>query len=289
MLTLLEKNLTQDQANAYGLVLTSSGLPYVVKRSDNTWEIWVDGSIYNKALYLIAQYDWENPGEQVSHDPETETFVKTYSAIWVSLLLVAGHVAANMSGENDKIVRECGSSAALILKGELFRTATSLMLHANYAHLAGNIAGIAIFGTGVCKITGAGVGWLMILISGMLGNLANAVLFRYGHNSIGASTAVFGAVGILAAYQFYTKIKTADRRVKAWLPLAGGLALLGFLGSGEHTDITAHLFGFIAGIGIGLLYAVRFNRVQQKTTQHYCMALAVLIVVFSYLRALDML
>jgi len=168
------------------------------------------------------------------------------------------------------------------MNGEIYRTVTSLMLHSGYPHLASNIAGIAIFGTAVCSITGAGVGWLMILLSGILGNLANAALFQYGHISIGASTAVFGAVGILAAYQLCRKIKIAGQRMKAWLPLAGGLALLGFLGSSKHSDLTAHLFGFIAGICIGILYVLFLDRLLEKRHQIYCMAATITTVALSW-------
>jgi membrane associated rhomboid family serine protease len=160
------------------------------------------------------------------------------------------------------------------------------MLHSSYPHLAGNMAGIAIFGTAVCSITGTGVGWLMILLTGILGNLTNATLFRYGHVSIGASTAVFGAIGILAAYQLSMKIKIAGQRMKAWLPLAGGLALLGFLGSGKHLDLTAHLFGFIAGICLGLLYALYLHRLITKRHQIYCMTVTIGTVALSWSRAL---
>jgi rhomboid protease GluP len=37
------------------------------------------------------------------------------------------------------------------------------------------------------------------------------------------------------------------------IPLGAGLALLGFLGThGEHTDLGAHLFGFMSGLILGL-------------------------------------
>jgi hypothetical protein len=35
------------------------------------------------------------------------------------------------------------------------------------------------------------------------------------------------------------------------VPLAAGLALLGFLGTGERADLLAHLFGFLAGVVAG--------------------------------------
>ena len=98
------------------------------------------------------------------------------------------------------------------------------------------------------------MGWLLILASGISGNLINAYVYGYGHNSIGASTAVFGALGLLSSYQFLKKTQTPSTRFQALLPLGAGLALLAFLGSSSHTDIMAHLFGFLSGVLIGFVY-----------------------------------
>lgn len=282
MLEILFENLTQDRADTYGLVLSAYHLPHSIIRSGSGWEIWVDETVRDRALGLILQYIEENPSLPLPDEQETQAYKKTFTAIWVCSLLLACHIAVNMSGDVEKIVREFGASAFDIMNGEIYRTVTSLMLHSNYPHLAGNIAGIAIFGTAVCSITGAGVGWLMILLSGILGNLTNAALFRYGHISIGASTAVFGAVGILAAYQLCRKIKIAEQRMKAWLPIAGGLALLGFLGTGLHSDLTAHLFGFVAGICLGLIYALYLYCLVEKRHQIYCMAATIGTVALSW-------
>ncbi|MGA8178455.1 MAG: rhomboid family intramembrane serine protease [Desulfobacterales bacterium] len=286
MIEILYENLTQDQADTYGLVLDAYGLPYSVKRSGSDWEIWVDEKIRDRALELIAQYIEENPQVSMLDEQETEPYQKTFTGIWACLILLACHIVVNMTGNADKIFREYGASSHDILNGELYRTVTALMLHAGYPHLVGNMAGIAIFGTAVCNITGAGAGWLMILLTGILGNLADAALFRYGHISIGASTAVFGAVGILAAYQLYRKIKIPGQKMKAWLPIAGGLALLAFLGSGEHSDLMAHLFGFIAGICLGLVCVLYLKDVLKKRHQIYCMAATIVTVILSWAKVL---
>ena len=286
MIEILCENLTQDQADTYGLVLDAYGLPYSTRRSGGNWEIWVDEAIHDRALELIEKYIEENQHISISDALETETHQRTFTGIWASLILMACSITVNMSGSVDRIVREYGASAYDILNGEIYRTVTALMLHASYPHLAGNMAGIAIFGTAVCNITGAGIGWLMILLTGVFGNLANAALFRYGHISIGASTAVFGAIGILAAYQLTRKIKISGQRMKAWLPLAGGLALLGFLGSSKQSDLTAHLFGFIAGILLGLIYDMYLCALIKKRHQIYCMALTIGTVALSWFRAL---
>ena len=286
MIGILYEKLTHEQIDTYGLVLDAYDLPYSVKRSGNDWQIWVDEKNRDRAFELIAQYLEENPQSPQSDAQELEAYQRTFTGIWACLILLACHIAVTMSGSMNSIFREYGASSRDILNGELYRTVTSLMLHSGYSHLAGNMAGIAIFGTAVCNITGVGAGWLMILLTGILGNLANAAVFRYGYISIGASTAVFGAVGILAAYQVYRKIKIPGQKMKAWLPIAGGLALLAFLGSGEHSDLTAHLFGFIAGICLGLLYTLYLRGVLKKRHQIYCMAATIITIALSWAKLL---
>jgi len=182
-------------------------------------------------------------------------------------------------------IRMYGASAQHILDGEYFRTATALMLHADSLHLAGNLLGIALFGTAVCSVTGWGVGWLIILVSGISGNLINAVIYRFGHISIGASTAVFGAIGFLAAYQFLKRFNLPGGRIKAWLPLGGGLALLGILGTGQYVDVLAHLFGFGSGILLGLTYGLFIKRPASVLWQVVCFMMAAGALLVSWMAA----
>ena len=207
MIEILCENLTQEQADTYGLVLDAYGLPYSTKDPVAIGKFGSMRRFTTEPWNLSNNILKENQHISLPDAQETETYQRTFTGIWASLILMAFSIALNMSGSVDTVIREYGASAYDILNGEIYRTVTALMLHASYPHLAGNMAGIAIFGTAVCNITGAGVGWLMILLTGILGNWANAALFRYGHISIGASTAVFGAVGILAAYQLHQEDK----------------------------------------------------------------------------------
>jgi membrane associated rhomboid family serine protease len=142
------------------------------------------------------------------------------------------------------------ADAEKIANGQWWRAVTALTLHADVAHLAGNLAIGGAIVILLCREVGAGLAWSLILGSGILGNLMNASLHSSGHISVGASTAVFGAVGILAATSVVRHRHQLQRR---WpLPVAAGLALLAVLGTaGEHTDLGAHLFGFLWGIVLG--------------------------------------
>ena len=283
---ILYENLSREEADTYGLVLSSSGLTdFQVKREQAGWSIRAAEPMYEIARQSIETYRMENPGTAPRVEPEPPVHEKTTTAVWVSLILISAFLATGSGEAFHRMAGLCGASAREIMNGELYRSATALMLHATPAHLAGNVAGIALFGTAVCAITGPGAGWLIILLTGIIGNLANAAFFRSGHLSVGASTAVFGAVGFLSAWQVHRKLRIPGKRIKAWLPLAAGLALLGFLGSGPHTDLTAHLFGFAAGLFIGLIYARVTKHPLSSRYQVLCMAVAVCLLSGSWLRA----
>ena len=106
--------------------------------------------------------------------------------------------------------------------------------------------------TAVCWNLGPGVGLWLVLLAGAGGNALTAVAHRADHISVGASTATFGAIGILAALRIVGG-RTGSSRRKWWVVVAAGLALLALLGTGPHADILAHLFGFLVGGGLGVI------------------------------------
>ena len=106
--------------------------------------------------------------------------------------------------------------------------------------------------TAVCWYLGPGVGLWLLLLAGAGGNAVTAVVHGGDHVSVGASTATFGAIGILAALRIVAGRAGASGR-KSWVVVAASLALLALLGTGPHADLLAHLFGFLVGGGLGLI------------------------------------
>lgn len=252
-------NLSSEQANICSLVLSSASIVHRVRKDKDGWAVWVEEHSYDVAYRTMMNYFNENSQERWPEAPEEAS--KGYDnrfveALFAAVFLLVWHLAFDFSGAHESVVRKFGAAAGDIMSGDVYRATTALMIHADAAHLIGNMVGIVVFGTAVAAETGWGLGWLMILVSGIAGNLLNAVLHETGHLSIGASTAVFGALGILAGYQVIRRFRSKGKRFAALAPLACGLALLGFIGSGENVDIMAHLFGFITGIGLGGIYAV---------------------------------
>jgi membrane associated rhomboid family serine protease len=100
-----------------------------------------------------------------------------------------------------------------------------------------------------------------VLLAGAGGNYVNALFHGSFHVSVGASTSVFGAVGVLGGLGVVRRRRKGVRGRLAWMPIIAGLALLAMLGmGGERVDLWAHLFGFLVGGVMGVLVAFAVPR-----------------------------
>jgi rhomboid protease GluP len=100
-------------------------------------------------------------------------------------------------------------------------------------------------------------------------NGIEALLAPADHTSVGASTAVFTALGLLAAYSWRERHLVALRPAQRYGPLFAGVILLGWLGtSGAQTDVMAHLLGFAVGGILGAIVAgARLQRLWRRLPQ----------------------
>jgi membrane associated rhomboid family serine protease len=182
---------------------------------------------------------------------------------------------------------EGAAQTGLMLKGEWWRAVTALCLHTSGAHLLGNLVFGTVFLMLLSQVTGSGIAALTMITAGAAGNVLGALVRSPEYTSIGASTAIFASIGLLAALRQVGHQHFAISVLRNWTPVAGGLALLAFLGlSGENTDILAHVLGFGSGILGGLLLA-RWDRdwTVDRSLQRKCVGAAGAVVVFAWVAA----
>jgi rhomboid protease GluP len=171
-----------------------------------------------------------------------------------ALALLAMFLVTGPSAARSAWFAAGSSDAARVLAGEWWRTVTALTLHSDSNHVLSNMALGAIVITFVMRRAGVGFGAGLVVIAGTAGNLVNAWGYGVHHNSIGFSTAVFGAIGILGGFTFVESVRARGRR-PAWVAIAGSLGLLAMFGASEQSDMLAHLFGLFAGLVVGLVVA----------------------------------
>jgi rhomboid protease GluP len=196
-------------------------------------------------------------GGEVSSGGASTTKFLTGTGV-IAALLVGFFAVTGPRGPN--VWFDQGSASARpILSGEVWRTVTALTLHADLAHVLSNAIACLVFITAVAWWFGPGVGTWLVLLAGAGGNALTALAHGPSFNAVGASTAIFGALGILASRQFVARRQGRGSGHKGWVVIAASLALLGMLGTAPGSDVLAHVFGLLVGglLGIGPALAQR--------------------------------
>jgi len=257
-------------AEEWELVLLAQGLSPSLRRTADGFALSVPREQLATALASLSAYERENPRQRAERIDAIETARWVVgAAVGLSLLLFYS-ITVQWLPELSWFARG-GADAEKILQGEFWRTVTALTLHGDVAHVLSNAIALALFLSAVSSMTGAGLGGALVLLAGAGGNFANAVWHGSPHISVGASTAVFGAVGLLASLSLKRRRGRALNRWRDWLPVAAALALLAMLGSsGERVDIWAHLLGLLVGGLLGMLVAWLTPRPPEFFIQWVC-------------------
>jgi membrane associated rhomboid family serine protease len=270
--------LDEARANDLALVLTARGLVFERRRAVAGWELWVPFAEAAAAAAEIGQYRRENL-RAVGPRELTQLGGAWYGVAAFAVVLMALYVALHEYLLGFDWLGAGRAQSAAMRAGEWWRAVTALTLHIELDHLGGNLAFGAFFGYFLGRYLGA-AGWLAVIFAGALGNALNALVEAPGHTSIGASTAVFAALGLLAAYTW----RRGFLRDTPWrariAPVVAALGLLAFTGTaGENTDLGAHLFGFLAGFAGGVSIAAWLPSAWLKSArvQAACAVLAALV------------
>jgi membrane associated rhomboid family serine protease len=264
-------------------VLSATGFDYRLSHEATHWVIHLLDCEVAKARAEIDAYEMEEQkwASVVSAPPDLTLLEDvSWSPWWVAGLLATFYAWLGPFSPESPVLRCAVVDSTAVSHGEWWRLITGLTVHSGITHVGGNVICLLWFGHALCRIFGGGITWTLILASGIVGNYL-AWLVRGTHGiSLGASTAGFGALGILSAHAVIRNMIRGWGSRDLWahklLPLGAGLALLAFLGSGPGTDLAAHLFGFVCGMVLCLPVSwfdiARFPAWGQRVLQVLCIA-----------------
>jgi len=271
------------------LVLTSLGIPHEIVQSDEHCVVLVHREDAEKAKFEIWQYEEENRNVSKTGAAIQPVYQDAIPGV-VGYIIVVSLVAwlAGIGAWGFDWLGAGRIDGALIRNGEWWRSLTALTLHSGLKHLASNIGFGALFGFLAGRVAGSGVAWLSILLASGVANILNTILLDSGHRSIGASTAVFAALGLVSGFVWRGKLTAQDRWPYRIGPIVGGIALLAYTGTGDaNTDIGAHLLGFVCGFSAGILLIRVAGKLHNQRVQTAAGFATIAIVVLTWLIALS--
>jgi membrane associated rhomboid family serine protease len=246
----------QPACEQRAFVLHAVGIASEVLPYEGSFLLFVDSESAVAARDHIERYNSENADIASPRPlPTPHDHAWIAPALYTAVLIGASYCAGKrLFGFNWYEAGELRSGVQH--SGEWWRSVTALTLHVDVAHLLGNVGFGSFFGFLAARLLGAGAAWASIVLAAVLGNLLDSALMPNTHSSIGASTAVFATLGLVAAYSWRLQLSKRMQWAHRWAPLISGVMLLALLGSGdEHTDVLAHLTGFICGVLLGASYA----------------------------------
>jgi rhomboid protease GluP len=248
------------------LMLVAIGIAGTIYYDGLQYVLEVETAEAARAMAQLGQYEQERrPPPPPPPPPPVYPHAWVGCFVYVITLVAIGLMVSNGVWRLDAF--EVGAlDAGRVQGGQWWRAWTALTLHLDGAHLVANIgAGVWFCYLAAAQI-GAGSAWFLIVTGAACANLLEGLLGPPSHLSVGASTAVFTALGLLAAHSWQLRSSYTQRWAVRWAPLVGGVVLLGWFGSGgggeeaagtpvAQIDIVAHAAGFVVGCILGALAA----------------------------------
>ena len=252
----LATRLPPPVARDWSLVLTAVGIGHLREPGPDGEGLWVDAGDQARAAAEIGRYLRENH-ERAAAPVNFPRYrhgawgVAAYAAVLIAVTGAALYRLFDRTWVNRGVLE-----IALLRDGEWWRALTALTLHADLGHLLANLAFGILFAYPASQFVGVGVAWLAIVLGAGAANVVDMALHPPEHSILGASTAVFTALGLTSAFTWRRRATGSLTWMQRLAPLVAGIALLAFTGTGgERTDVLAHLLGFVAGVGLGFVLA----------------------------------
>jgi rhomboid protease GluP len=150
----------------------------------------------------------------------------------------------------DMILQYGQVNSLVIYSGYYYQLLTSMFVHANIAHIAGNMLFLLIFGLRGEEMFSLPEFLSIYFLGGLTGNVLSLLLLPLNVPSVGASGAIFALFG---AATIYARHSVSQSIIGA---LIYAFFLL-FLSSGPGVNNFAHIGGLVAGLLIGYVLATR--------------------------------
>jgi rhomboid protease GluP len=289
--------------NERAFMLYAVGIASAIAREGAGFLLLVEIADTAAASEHLRQYEVE----RLSKPPPPPPRPKLHPHAWAGSLGYAGVLIGVAFAISNGLWRldafDVGElNSQLVQTGQWWRVWTALTLHLDGPHLTANTVAGIWFGYLASRLMGVGNAWLLVVLGAGLANWIEAYFGPPNHSSVGASTAVFTALGLLSAYSWRTRLAYPQRWASRWGPLIAGVILLSWTGTGGESldqpagggqsvnvsvDVLAHALGFAVGLCAGAGVALgTASRVLDRVPQWFAGLLALVPLALAWIRAL---
>jgi rhomboid protease GluP len=182
----------------------------------------------------------------------SQKFRPTYILIGLSIAVYVytSIVGRDFLSTSIDMLLQYGQVNIYVFQGDYWRLFSSMFIHADIAHIVGNMLFLLIFGLRSEEMFSLPEYLSIYILGGLTGNLLSLLLLPSDTISVGASGAIFSMFG---ASVIYTRRSFRQSIIGA---LIYAFFLL-FLSSGAGVNNFAHIGGLVTGLVIGYLLATK--------------------------------
>ena len=235
-------------------MLEARGIEHETAEDENSWVLSVPVEIRHRAYEELSRYSVERGVKRSVPEVRAAACGRRLGLfVYVLILLLTAYCAGNATFGADWLSLGALDAGA---RGEWWRAVTALTLHLDQEHLLGNVLFGAVAGTAASRCWDRASHGQASWARQRWQTTLRFSITPITHRAVGASTAVFAALGLLSGMAWRQRLTLRERLWYRWAPLIAGICLLTLLGTGSaHVDVLGHALGFLFGLGVGWIYA----------------------------------
>lgn len=209
-------------------------------------------------------------------NPFSMVLIGMNAAVFLLEWLAGGMTAL---GADSLVIRAFGAKNNELIRQhhEYWRLITAMFIHIGFLHFLFNNYALWIIGPEIERIYGSARFVFLYMATGIVASLASYTFTT--PDSAGASGAIFGLFGVMAAFAFRYRKELPERLSRdikrRIVPVIAINLIFGF--SVRIVDNAAHIGGLLAGVA--LTFLVAYKRPQEKTEPAVWRVLQVLLII----------
>lgn len=251
----LVRSSRKEEVLELSLVLASQGIKHWMEFDGREFVLTLEDASLPVAEGLLEVYRSENESFRDEAAPSGKLDLYLSPLVQLAIPVIA-YFWVGLKPWSAWLKGRGLADSGLILEGEWWRCLTATTLHADHEHFLGNVlSGFFILnllnhrlGMGtIAALSTAGAfaaNWLVAFVEGP------------GHRSLGYSSVVFCALGLLGAVETVYLRRRKEWSLRRMSPLIAAFFIAVMVGLGENSDVKAHFYGF--GLGAALGFASRW-------------------------------